>query len=247
MTLVEFISPLAKGKHQDRLLAVMYFLERYENKGAASVEELRQGLKRARAKNWKKMNVADVLNRSGALVYTAGIAGNKHLWALTETGHAYVRSLLDLPEADVEVEQDVGTLETLAGKVTDSDVRDYLDEAIKCLKVGARKACIVFLWVGAIRTVQSLMMAHGKSAVTAAVQKHDPKARAVKSLDDFAYIKDSVSLLAAKDLGVIDKGQKDALTDALDLRNRCGHPGKYRPGMKKVSAFVEDITTTVWP
>jgi len=68
----------------------------------------------------------------------------------------------------------------------------------------------------------------------------------VKTVDDFVHVKDSTTLLAAKDLGILDKNQKDTLTEALNLRNRCGHPGKYRPGVKKVSAFVEDVTSIVF-
>jgi hypothetical protein len=90
------------------------------------------------------------------------------------------------------------------------------------------------------------MMAKGSVAVTSAVQRLDSKARAVKSIDDFAYVKDATMLLAAKDLGIVDKNEKDTLTEALNLRNRCGHPGKYRPGVKKVSAFVEDVTSIVF-
>jgi hypothetical protein len=32
-----------------------------------------------------------------------------------------------------------------------------------------------------------------------------------------------VLLLAASDLGLLDKNEKDTLTKALNLRNRCGH------------------------
>ena len=152
----------------------------------------------------------------------------------------------NLPAADVEVEHDVGTLETLVRKVSDSDVRDYLNEAIKCLKVDALRSCVVFTWSGAIRTLQSKLLSKGTSALTTAVQRIDPKARNIKSIDDFAYIKDATTLLAAKDLGILDKNEKDVLTEALNLRNRSGHPGKYRPGVKKVSAFIEDITSIVF-
>lgn len=246
MTLVEFIAPLAKKTHQDRVLAVLYYRERYEQKTALTVDEVRQALKSARAKGWAKVNVADVLSKSGPLVDTSGLQGKKRLWNLTDSGRERLRILLGLPKADVEVEHDVGTLEEVVAKVTDADVRDYLEEAVKCLQVGSLRACTVFVWVAAIRTIQSNMMAKGSAAVTAAVQRHDPKARPVKGLDDFAHVKDATALLAAKDLGILDKNQKDTLTEALNLRNRCGHPGKYRPGVKKVSAFVEDITSIVF-
>ncbi len=246
MTLVEFIAPLSKKTHQDRILAVLYYRERYEQKTALTVDEIRQGLKNARSKGWAKVNVADVLSKSGALVHTGRLQGKRRLWNLTDSGREQIRTLLGLPEADVEIEHDVGTLENLVSKITDPDVRDYLEEALKCLQVGALRACTVFAWAAAIRTIQTSLIAKGPAALSAAIQKHDPKARPVNTLDDFAHIKDATSLLAAKDLGVLDKNEKDTLTEALNLRNRCGHPGKYRPGIKKVSAFVEDITSIVF-
>jgi hypothetical protein len=36
------------------------------------------------------------------------------------------------------------------------------------------------------------------------------------------------------------------LEEALNLRNRCGHPTKYRPGEKKVSSFIEDVAGIVF-
>lgn len=246
MTLVEFLAPLAKKTHQDRVLAVLYYRERYEQKTALTVDGVRQALRSARARGWAKVNVADVLSKSGFLVDTTGLQGKRRLWSLTDSGREHVRVLLGLPEADVEVEHNVGALEDVVAKVADADVRDYLEEAVKCLQVGSLRACTVFIWVAAIRTIQSNMIAKGFPAVTAALQKHNPKVRPVKNLDDFAHVKDATALLAAKDLGILDKNQKDTLAEALNLRNRCGHPGKYRPGVKKVSAFVEDITSIVF-
>ncbi len=246
MTLVEFIAPLSKKTHQDRILAVLYFRERYEQKTALTVEEIRQGLKSARSKGWAKVNVANVLSRSGPLVDTSRLQGAKRLWNLTDSGRERLRKILGLPQADVEIEHDVGTLQNLIAKVANADVRNYLDEALQCLQISALRACTVFVWAAAIRTIQTDLMAKGATAVSAAIQKHDPKTRTLKVLDDFAHIKDATTLLAAKELGILDKNQKDTLTEALNLRNRCGHPGKYRPGVKKVSAFVEDITSIVF-
>ena len=117
---------------------------------------------------------------------------------------------------------------------------------MKSLSVGALRPCVVSVWVAVARTLQHEMMKNGQAAVTVAVQKHDQKARAIKSVDDFAYVKESIQLLAARELGVLDKSEKDTLEEALDLRNRCGHPSKYRPGVKKVSAFMEDVVSIVF-
>src|SRR6266566_8514862 len=243
MTLVEFLAPLQRGTHQDRVAAVLYYAERYEQKPSLTVEEIRSRLTRARVPRAARINVADVLAKSGAHIDSVGERGRQKLWALTDTGRKAVRTKLGLPEADAEVEHDVGTLETTISKVSDPDVKDYLAEAVKCLQVGALRACVVFVWSGAVRTIQDEMLTHGAAAVTAAVQKHDPKARAVSTIDHFAYVRDDVTLLAAQDLGVLDKNEKDTLKEALGLRNRSGHPGKYRPGAKKVSSFIEDVAS----
>lgn len=86
----------------------------------------------------------------------------------------------------------------------------------------------------------------GSAKVNAAIVTHDPKARTLRKADDFANVKDSVFLKALQDLGLFDKGEKATLEEALSLRNRCGHPTKYRPGVKKASSFIEDVVGIVF-
>lgn len=97
-----------------------------------------------------------------------------------------------------------------------------------------------------MRTLHEAALAKGAAKVNAAIAKHDPRARAVSKVDDFAYVKDKVFLLAAFDLGLVDKGERDTLQEGLDLRNRCGHPTSYKPGEKKASGFIEDIVGIVF-
>ena len=157
-----------------------------------------------------------------------------------------MRKLLSLPVAEPELEHDVSSLMLLVKRLPDADVRSYIEEAVTCLRVGALRACVVFLWSGAIRTIQQKLLDRGALALNAAVAKHDAKARAVAKLDDFAYVKDNVTLLAAQDLGVIDKTQKTILGQGLDLRNACGHPSQYTLGPKKASSFIEDVVGIVF-
>ena len=246
MTLVEFLAPLKAGTHQDRILALLYFCERYEQQPSLTIDNIRKRLKGARATGAAKVNIADVLSKSGALTDTNGLEGSRRLWKLTESGRDHVRQLLGLPANEPEIEHDVATLTTLISKVSSDDVRDYLEEALKCLQVDALRACVVFAWAAAARTIQTKAITKGPAALTAAVQRHDPKARSITKLDDLAYVKESLLLLAATDLGILDKNEKDTLAEALNLRNRCGHPSKYRPGVKKVSAFLEDVTSIVF-
>jgi hypothetical protein len=162
------------------------------------------------------------------------------------TGEAHVRKVLHLPEAQPELEHSVSSLEVLAAKVTNPGVRHYVDESIKCLRFDALRAAVVFLWAGAVYVLRETCVARGLSQVNAAVLVHDPKARNIKKADDFAYIKDNVLLLAAEGLGILDKSERTTLADALDLRNKCGHPTRYNPGVLKACGFVEDLLGIVF-
>src|SRR5713101_3884641 len=140
MTLVEFLAPLAEVGRREKCLAVLYYHLRYQNKDSLTVEQIRDELRRARVPKWSKINVADVLNKSGAFADSAGFAGKRRLWQLTTSGENHIRGVLKLPAAEPEIEHDVAALEKLAAKVSDPVVRGYIDEAIKCLSVGALRA-----------------------------------------------------------------------------------------------------------
>jgi hypothetical protein len=246
MTLVEFIAPIQNASNRDKILAVLYFKQRYENCSGLTIEQIRQTLHQARVGKWKKINIADVLAKSGHYVDTPGIKNERRIWCLTTSGNGYIQKLLNLPSAQPEIEHDIGSLEKLFKSIGNSDVKDYFAEALKCLQVNALRASVVFIWVGTIREIQTQLLTYGQSKLNAALLKHDPNARSVKQVSDFEYIKDKNTLLAALELGLYDKAQKDTLQEALNLRNRCGHPSNYKPGVKKVSGFIEDIISIVF-
>jgi hypothetical protein len=246
LTIGEFLQPLPRASQRDLVLAAMYYLRRYEGHEAVTTSGIKNAFVRARHQRGKRIQHAAVLSQAAPFVHSPGKDNRHLLWSLTETGDERVRELLDLPTAEPEVEHEVGALQALASKVTDEDVRGYVEEAIKCLQVSALRAAVVFLWTGAVATLRDGVWAQGAPAVNACLRKHDPKARDVKKMDDFAYVKDGALLQAAEDFGLIDKTEKTQLGQALDLRNSCGHPTRYVARVKKVAAFVEDVVGIVW-
>lgn len=246
MTLVEFLHPLKSSSSRDICLAAMYYHERIENGEPVTVEGLRALIKRARVSKADKLNLADVLAKSAPFVETVGKQGNRFIWRLTSSGQDHVRSMLGLPSKDIEIENDVSALTKIVTALPDADAADYLSEAIRCLQVNALRATVVFVWAGAVKKLRDDAFTCGASNVTSAVTKFDPKAKPISKVDDLVLIKESVLLLALQELGVVDKNQRTVLEDCLDLRNKCGHPGKYKVGQKKVSSFVEDVVGIVF-
>src|SRR4051812_5600134 len=118
MTIGEFLSPLKKATQRDLVLAVMYFMKRYEDRGAVTTVDIKDAFSRARHTAGKKIQHAAVLNQAVPFVHSPG--GNEKgrlLWALTDPGETRVRELLDLPLAEPEIEHDVGTLAALTAKL----------------------------------------------------------------------------------------------------------------------------------
>jgi hypothetical protein len=246
MTLVEFLNPIKNSSNRDRCLAVLYFKHRYDQVESLTADQIKQSLIQCRVPNAKSVNAADVLAKSGAMVDSPGAKGLARLWKLTGAGEIHVRQVMGLKEAEAEIEHDVSYLKGMAAKISDPLVRAYVEESVDCPSIGALKAGIVFLWAGAVRALQEQVLNKGVVQVNAAIRVHDSKARQVKKLDDFQYIKESILLLAGEGVGVLDKAERNTLEDALNLRNKCGHPNKYDPGIKKASSFIEDVTGIVF-
>jgi hypothetical protein len=241
-TLAEFLSPVRGGSHRDRVLGTLAYLERFSDERRATSTEIKAKMVSARLSGARKVNVADVLAKAGHLVDRDPLTAE---WTLTTSGDEYVAS--KLPLEDVPSTQPVAdSIRSVLTNISDEVAHDFVRESILCLEAGALRAAVVFMWSGAIRVLQERAMTHGSAAVSQAVRTHDPKARDVKKTEDFAQVKDRVALLAFRDLGLIDKGEWTTLQEGLDLRNRSGHPTKYRPGLAKVRAFIEDVVGIVF-
>jgi len=245
VTLAEFLYPLRAKAKGEQVLAALYFLKHQMDFPQATPSRIRTDLMDAQVPRAKTANYSAVLARLVPRVHRVG-SGR---WEITETGEKYVRTVLGLTldrEADL-APQDVGVLAKLAAALSDDAERDYVEEAIKCLEVGARRASVVFLWAGAVHNLREKVWSQNQPpSIEAALKSHNPKARPFKKKGDFANVSDSDLLQIGQDFEIIDKNDKTMLSQALDLRNSCGHPVKYKPGEKKVSSFIEDVLQIVF-
>lgn len=223
-----------------QVLGALYFLQDGPDAPGLSVRDLRVALIQARLPGAKSLDLYHILVRAAPLVESVG-TGNSLKWRLTQTGLHHMSGLIP----GIATVKQGSHLRNLLAQVGDPQVRSYIEEAIACLEVGASRACVVFLWAGAIRTIE-LALLRATPDVTALVQKHDPKTRSVRTIEDFAYVKDHLTLVVAEDAGLLDKAQRTMLSHALDLRNHCGHPSVYRPGSARVEAFIEDVAQIVF-
>jgi hypothetical protein len=157
-----------------------------------------------------------------------------------------LKSPLDLIQERVDRKKvDTRILRNLSDKIQDEDERNYCNEAIDCFGCGALRAGVVLVWIAVMRNIQMKCL-RNVDALNESIVRHYPKAKHVDTIEDFAYIKDDVTLKAAHDLGHFDKNQISVLQQKLILRNQCGHPGNYSPGIQTVMSFMEDIVRIIY-
>lgn len=244
-SLVEFFQPFKKAKRQDQILAVMYYLQEWEDMDVFTVADLRAGLIRARAAGAKTANISQALVDSDPYVEIVPGKGSKAYYKLTNTGLDHVFEMSGQKNEFQEV-HDLYSVRDVAKKVTDETAREYIDEAILCLGADAVRAAVVFLWSGAIATIREEVWQHDVADIDTALKKHNPRSRDFTKKGDFENVKDGALLEITVDLGIYSKSEKRILGHALDLRNSCGHPVKYKPGVNKVSSFIEDVIGIVF-
>lgn len=247
ISLVEFLAPVKKKTRLAQVASVLYWFERYGAKESMVASEIKSALTRSRVPNAANVNVAAVLLAGGSWVDTP--ENDPHgvkLWQLTETGRKEVRAIHGLPEEEVEIAHSVSDLQKVAAKIADPSTKAYIEEAILCVSVGALRAAIVFIWVGAIAELKDRIWSKGKSAVNASITSRNANAKPLAKKDDLVKINEAELLNVAEDVGVIDKAEHKILAQALDTRNQCGHPNKYDPGVAKVKSHVEDIAGVLW-
>lgn len=242
-TAIEFLHPFKREPQSVQVQAALFYLKHYQSKPHARVAEVVATLIEAKIPNAKRANWRRALAASAPFARSLEYG----VWELTGTGE---RRLAD--DYGVEPRATPGRpqaaaddLAAIIPQVSDRSVREYLEEAAACLGAGARRAFVVFVWAGAVSTIREEVWRFGPKSIEAALQAHNPKAK-FKKKGDLENVKDADLLQIAHDMEIFDKSQKKRLLEALDLRNSCGHPGRYHVGDRKAHSFLEDVVATVW-
>lgn len=137
-------------------------------------------------------------------------------------------------------------LKRALARLKNEDEKEYLLEAINCIEVGVYRAGVIFAWTAAISNIHQRCFQHDLDSLNTAIRKYYPAAPAIKRIDDFTYIRDNTVLEASRELGIFDNNEKNVLIECLNTRNKCGHPGKYKPKPLKVAAFFEDLINVIF-
>jgi hypothetical protein len=200
--------------------------------------------------------VATQWNLSAVLKVAANdglVAQLKAGWKLLHPGLNAISKFYQ-PEAPI-IRETRHSLKIHVGRISDTNRRAFVEEAIRCFDVRAYRSAVVLSWVGAAHILQEHIVQNHLAAFNAAglarAAKANPKSSAsnfipIKSTKDFGVIGEADMLQLCQDAGILHKAEKKLLQDRLDLRNQCGHPNPLEIAEHTVAFHLESLMLNVF-
>ncbi len=134
----------------------------------------------------------------------------------------------------------------LVPKLTDSQERNFLEEAIRCYRVESYRATIIMVWVLTMDHLQKYTFGKYLTEFNAAIAAHsDKKMKPVVAYDDFAELKESRVIELMRSANVISKDVRKILDEKLGVRNSAGHPSGIVFSSHKTTEFALDLIENV--
>lgn len=166
-------------------------------------------------------------------------------WELGTLGADRVREItgahIAAPVAKVAID-----LRNQLPKLSNPDVRAFVEEAVACYEAKLYRAAVVLSWVGALSVIYEDVVAKHLPAFNAEALKRDPKWRAAKNSDGLARMKENDFLQMIEAISIVGKNVKGELEACLKLRNGCGHPNSLKVGPARVQAHIETLLQNVF-
>ncbi len=139
-------------------------------------------------------------------------------------------------------------LRALLSKVQDTHKQSFLQEAIDCYEIGARRAAIVLTWALAVHHLYDYIFYNHLAAFNTALAKNTDKRikiTAVNIMDDFSEIPEGKFIELARSSRIISGDIKKILDTKLGIRNSSAHPSGISISEVKATDFIIDLVDNI--
>ena len=185
-------------------------------------------------------------NISGALSRTKGMAiRTPQGWEISEAGWERLGEL-GVSSVNPAVLHISGELRKHGAAIADADVREFVDEAIRCHELQLFRSAVVMSWLGAMAVLHNEVIKNHLAAFNVEAKRRYPKWKTAKTADDLGLMKERDFLDVLQNISVLGKNAKNALVQRLDLRNSCCHPNSFKLAENTVAAHIEVLILNVF-
>lgn len=166
-------------------------------------------------------------------------------WRLLQAGRDYLStkgvsspSVLTRPQEDIRV---------YLSKISNPEIRSFVQETMLCLEAGALRAAVVMSWVGAVAILYEHVLKHHLTDFNQEAKRRNlQKGKDATTLDNLAAMKESDFLDVLEGINVFGKNTKQELQSCLQRRNGCGHPNTHIIGAQTVAHHIEVLILCVY-
>lgn len=223
----------------------VYFLTVVRELEAATASQVSECFTLVRIKQYS--NIPAYLSRNSVRK-----KGKRPLFIKTSTGYQLER----IHEQELGKTLQTGPARTeatqaLSGLLTQLVYRDekvFLQEAIDCYSIDARRAAIVMVWILTVHHLYKYILKHKLSEFNTALTKVKDKRvkiHKVTCVDDFSEIPESIFIQVARTSKVISNDVRKILDVKLGIRNSYAHPSAVLISQVKTTDFIIDLTQNV--
>jgi hypothetical protein len=133
----------------------------------------------------------------------------------------------------------------LAG-ISDSTVKEYLEEAISCFEHDLHRSAVVMSWCVAYGLFRAWIFKNHLTQLNAAMAAWKTPVK-VSKLDDFQDLLEATVIETTRKIGVISREQQKTFRQLLDQRNSYAHPSAKPITPSFAEAYVETVLREVLP
>jgi len=139
-------------------------------------------------------------------------------------------------------------LRALVPKLGTQEEKDFLQEAIDCYEIGAKRAAIVMVWILTMHHLFRHILARGLAAFNAELAKVKDKrvkVSVVTKIDDFSDIPEGIFIELTRAASIISNDVRKILDVRLGIRNTSAHPSSVKISEVKATDFISDLVENV--
>ena len=137
-------------------------------------------------------------------------------------------------------------LRQLLKKIKSLEQKNFLEEAINCFEIDARRASMIMTWLLTMDTIFEYILNKKLNNFNQAIQAHGKyKKIIISKKDDFNEIKEVDFIELLRVAKIITNDQRKILDQKLGTRNTSAHPNSIKIGKASTIAYIEDLIENI--
>ena len=223
----------------------VYFLTVLEKKENVQPSDIEACFDLARLKKYS--NTSSYLSRNSTAKKgkQPKFIKSKYGYILERNTQLQIQKILHTGPSRVETSH---LLRSLLPNLASKKEQAFLQEAIDCYEISAKRAAIVLVWILSLHHLYTYIFQNELSAFNSILSKNTDKRikiSKITKLDDFSEIPEGKFIELCKSAKIISNDVRKILDTKLGIRNTSSHPSGVTLSEVKATDFIIDLVENV--